>query len=102
MKKQFKLVRNSAFGSYYVENESFIPEAYEMETFGDWECYTDEVVFTGTIREIVHFFVEHKKDRLMKGWGVTVLSTQDLKWINNEALSLIYQYKYLIGEISEC
>jgi hypothetical protein len=102
MKKIFKLVRNSAFGSYYLENENFIPKMYEMETFGDNEYYTDSVVFTGTIKEIVNFFIETKKNNLMKGWGVTNLSTQDIKWINNEALSLVYQYKYLIGEISEC
>ena len=102
MEKQFKLVKNAAFGSYYLESENFVPKAYEMETFGDSEYYTDDVIFTGTIKELILFFVEHKKNRLMKGWRVTVLSVQDLKWINNEALSLVYQYKYLIGEISEC
>lgn len=102
MEKQFKLVRNGAFGSYYIENVDFVPEAYEIETFGVEEYYTDDVVFIGNIKELILFFVEYKKERLMKGWEVDKLSVQDLKWINNEAIGLCYQYKYLIGEVSEC
>lgn len=100
--KKFKLVKNGAFGNYYIENINFTPESYELETYGVEEYYIDDVIFTGTIQEIIHFFVEHQKDSLMEGWEVDVLSTQNLKWINNKALSLICQYKHLVGEISEC
>ena len=102
MKKKIKLIRSKAFGNHYIENINFSPKSYELETFGEEEYYTDEVIFTGTIQEIVYFFVKHQKDALMKGWEVDVLSIQDLKWINNKALNLIHQYKSLMGEISEC
>lgn len=100
--KNFKLVKKGAFVGYYIAPTDFTPECFELETFGDVEYYKDNVIFTGNIREIVLFFVEMEEDNLKKGWGVTNLSTEDLKWINKEALSLVCQYKYLIKEISKC
>lgn len=102
MNKQFQLVQNSAFGGYYLAEMDFVSDSYEIETFGTVEYYTDSVVFTGTIKDVIHFYVEMRKDNLLKGWNVDKLSTKDLKWINNSALNLVYEYKYLVGMIKEC
>lgn len=98
MEKVFKLVKNEAFGEYYLEKSDFTSDKYEMDGY----FYTDLPVFTGTITEIVHFFVKMKADNIMKGCQLEKLDTQDMKYINNQALSLIYEYKYLTGMIEEC
>lgn len=98
MNKQFQLVKNSAFGGYYLADNNFTSDKYEMDNY----YYTDLPVFKGTITEIVHFFVKMKADNIIKGCQVEKLDTQDMKYINNQALSLIYEYKYIIGEITEC
>lgn len=98
MKKQFKLVKNSAFGGYYLANSDFISDSYEMDGY----YYTDVPVFTGTIDEVIHHFVKIKKENLIKGWNVEKLDNETLKYINHQAQSLIYEYRYLIGEAEEC
>lgn len=98
MKKTFKLVKNSAFGRYYLADNEFIEDKYELD---GW-YYTDSPVFTGTIDEVIHYFVKLEKDNLKQGWNVEKLDTKTLKYINKLASNLIYEYKYIIGIIEEC
>ena len=98
MKRQFKLVKNDAFGGYYLENLDFTSDKYEMDGY----YYTDTPVFTGAINEVIHHFVKIERENLIKGWNVEKLDNETLKYINRLASNLIYEYKYIVGIIEEC
>lgn len=86
---KISLVYNDASNHCYIEKAGVVLSSYKMDDTD--KIYNDKVLFIGTLKDVIEFF----KD-------CSTSLNKDIEDINNEIENFMYEYKYLIEEISEC